>query len=173
MSNIYEVIDAIRLYRGYSMRELAYRADMPYTSLASLMKRRSNRISKDMLEALIKALEINWTDLVAFHPEFGEDTDEGRWFGATCSTDEVHQILENVIGSGFERFLAEAQNKDKQPGTWKNRRQPAVAIDPRVQFKQSMNLMFDRLNDEGLLEAMRRILDVANEPRYCFKKDEQ
>ena len=171
MSSIYEIIDAVRLYRGYSMRKLSLQTNIAYTSLVSLMKRRSNRISKDMLEKLIRALGIEWHTLEVFHPVFEEGDEDRRWFGTTCSLEETQRILKDVIGDDFERFLSDAQNKEQQPGTWKNRKPQTIPVDHREQFKQSMNLMFDRLNDDGLLEAMRRIVEITLDPRYSIAAD--
>lgn len=44
--------------------------------------------------------------------------------------------------------------------------------DDEALFRKSVNAILNRLNSDGLLEAMRRLLDLENDPAYRKEKTE-
>lgn len=174
MSNLFEIIDAIRLWKGYTLRDIAQRANMPYTTLASLMKRRSNRISISTLQLIASGLGMPWEDLLPFVPQIHYSAHEDAKIPTKCSVDDALSLLHDIIGYGCELYLEEAQ-ANVRPKSFSlpdlPEYHPASSSNHRDQFKQSMNYLFDKLNDEGLLEAMRRIVDLAQDSKYCISTE--
>ena len=174
VSTVFDIIEAITAYRGYSLRELAMRAEMPYTTLSSIMTRRSIWVSKRTLESVSKALEVDFHDLI---PRSSEElaTSEGTHitrYPSECSDEFMRATLSRIIGDNYIQYLS-----DSRPQTARNatphgyeRQQTNHAI-ARRSFTHSVYFVLNKLNDEGLMEAMRRVLDVASNPQYCISTD--
>ena len=171
MSNLFEIIDSIRLWKGYTLRDIALRANMPYTTLASLMKRRSNRISINSLQLIASGLGLPWEYLLPFVPQIHYSTLEDAKIPTKCSDEDALEVLRHIIGYDCERYLEEARANVKPKASPFPMEYPSAPGNHRTQFKQSMNYLFDRLNEEGLLEAMRRIVDLAQDSRYCVSTE--
>lgn len=174
MSNTFEIIDAIIAHRGCSLRELAHKAELPYTTLASIMSRRSNRISKSILEAVAKALEVDFYDLVPREADM-QTTGTGTniiKYPTECSDEFMKATLRRIIGEDYILYIPENnQQRARNATTYRYERMQTCPITARRQFKQSIDFVLGKLNDEGLMEAMRRVLDVASNPQYCISTD--
>ena len=95
MSNVYEVIDELRERKHLSIRKLAILAQMPPTTLVSIMYRQPVALSKARLSMIAKALGVEWTDLVN-----EAASQAGTYKISTALTDEEKEhILEKVISS--------------------------------------------------------------------------
>ena len=173
MSDVYEVIEAVRMWRGYSMLEVSQKADVKYTTIASLMKRRSSHMSKEILMRLASALGVDWYKMLncesAEEPTdifTGRYSDEPRILTELSEMD-VKQALREIIGDEYEKFLTRSREKVKIPNAPVIKPASCRQNSSRDQFKQSIDFVLDKLNDDGLMEAMRRMLDIAKDPMYC------
>lgn len=171
MSNVFEIIDSIRLWKGYSLREVSQRAEMAYTSFFSLMKRRSINISQESLGRIAKALDLYYLDLLpegAMMQAYG--TVDVR-IPTGCTDEEAENILRKIIGEDYLKYLNEARinstSADAKPGI--NR--PITPQSHREQFKQSMAYLFEKLNEDGLLEVMRYTIELTQDSKYRISTD--
>ena len=187
MNDVYDVIDTLRQKKHLSMRKLATLADIPYTTFTSFMTRRPATIAKSYLEAIAKVLSIEWTDLVS-DAEAERASEEGRTkISTVLTTDEKEYILHNLFNDN-PRLTGEAML-----------RRPVRAYDEAVQrltanrphlsqmngfeaideenvitlYKQTIITMLDRLNIDGLLEAVHLVVALAREPDLCIKNTKE
>lgn len=174
MKTIFEIIDAVRGYRGYSLKELAAKGNIPYTTLASIMSRRSMNISKDTVETIANALDVEFHDIIS--PEAHRQTLIGS-NGAKCITDCTDEFLKStlrkIIGDDYIQYLPENNLRREKAIHEAQIANAYAAKDERNQFKKSIGFVLDKLNDEGLMEAMRRVLDIANDPKYYVSTDSE
>lgn len=70
------------------------------------------------------------------------------------------------IAQSIATNAAIRENSEKIPNA------PSTSVSPSTEgFRNSLFFVLGKLNDDGLMEAMRRILDVANDPKYCKNKE--
>ena len=168
MSNVYEVIDALRRSKGYSFRELAGRTGISHTTLASILTRRVPKISASTLEAIAKAFEIGVNDLLPNRTPIQGAGKHVLRYWAELTEEEAEQVLTNLIGENYEQFLSDEKINVVNDRPYTNRAEPATRATMSRHFRQTINFVLNKLNDDGLMEAMRRVLDVAQDPQYCI-----
>lgn len=171
MSNVFEIIDAIIAHKGCSLRELAIKADITYTTLASIMTRRSSRISKKIVTAIAEALEVDFYDLIPRESDLQAtktDSDIVR-YPTDCSEEFMKATLQRIIGADAILYIPENNlRRARNIAMQKTEHMPVCPNNARHQFKQSIDFVLNKLNDEGLMEAMRRVLDIAQDPKFCI-----
>lgn len=158
MNDVYDIIDALRKQRHLSGRMLARLAGMPATTYTTIMTRRPAAIQKKHLVALANALEVEWYDLLNVSEDAYPD---GGKIPSKLSAAEAERILLRFAKS-HDMGLLPPPRLD-QPG---EDMEPAC----NVQYRKSILLMLDRLNTEGLLEAMHQVLTLTRKPE--FRKEE-
>ena len=170
MSNIFEIIEAIMVHKGYSLRDMADKMDMPYTTVASIMTRRSSKISRHSVEAFAKALEVDFYDLMPREADKQAITTlNGIRYPSDCSEEFMRSTLLHIIGDDYIQYIPENnQQRIKKVALRKADLKGASSSDERILFKQSIDFVLNKLNDDGLMEAMRRVLEVAQDSRYCL-----
>ena len=52
MNSVYDVIEVLSAWRGFTMKEVALRAGLSYTTFASMMSRRPVKIAKRTLQSI-------------------------------------------------------------------------------------------------------------------------
>ena len=169
MTTVYEIIDRLREARGLSTRKLAQLAKLPPTTVESMMTRQPKWIGVARLEAIAAVFQLEWTDLFEPHRE-------NAVIGTTIlkvSSQIPEGHLEDILHHAMEKmphgfsFSFSFNGKDSQS--------PNLAYHERNEeplFLQSATAVLKRLNTEGLMEAMRRLLDISSDPRYCKKDGE-
>ena len=175
MYKIYDLIESLRKWKGYSLREVAQKAAITYTTLASIMSRRSPTISKRTLTQIATVFEVEWYVLLNCKNESepvliktGRFSDEPR-IETYLSEMDAKQILHRIIGDEYMQYLTVLDELKKS--TFQSKATGyEVQCDQtlRLQFKQSIDFVLNKLNDEGLMEAMRRVLDIAQDPKFCI-----
>jgi len=160
---VFDIIQKLLDEKGLSVRRLAQLAKMAPTTLGSIMTRKPKWVSTARLEAIARVFQLHWTDL--FEPG-REEYVTGEKLPKVSSyikkEDEV-DILARALeksGEGFAfafDFRVEPQQKQN---------------DDEALFRKSVNAILNRLNSDGLLEAMRRLLDLENNPAYRKEKTE-
>ena len=183
MNDVYDVIDTLRQKKHLSMRKLAILAGIPYTTFASFMSRRPATIAKSYLEAIAEVLNVEWTDLVS-EAEAEHAAEEGRTKVSTVlTTDEKEYILHNLFNDN-PRLTGEAMLR-RPRRAYDDAVQRLTANGPRFSqmegfeagdeentitlYKQTVITVLDRLNIDGLLEAMHLVVALARNPDLCIK----
>lgn len=202
MNSVYDVIDVLRTWRGFTMRELATRSGISYTTLISIMKRRPEKMAKNTLARIAGVFRAEWYELLGIGPSAADTPYHGRNSNGEridVMMDEyrVEAVLREILGERYEAAIEklEKQQKELQDSQKKRleQREQGWVISPypylknhdtfekneklrrkklRGQLGVCVDLAFDNLNDAGVIEAMRYILELAQNPKYK-KTDEQ
>lgn len=177
MNDVYEVIDTLRKHKNMTGKKLAELAGMPVTTLATIMGRKPVAIPKKHLVALANALGVQWYELLNVSECAYPD---GAKIPSKLSPHDVEEIMHNLIGydehcdvrynvigrgtSGPERQRIMCEYGMTMPGT-DHDEEYVPACD--VQYRHSIIFMLNRLNTEGLLEAMHQVAAIARDPNLC------
>lgn len=158
MATVFDVIEILMGEKKLSVRRLAQMAKLPPTTLESALTRRSRWISVHKLKAIAAVFNLEWTDL--FEPDREESITDPRnpKVSSLIRDEDMDAILSAALeksGEGFSFF----NPKREQPV-------PAQQTD-EMAFLQTTTAILNRLNNDGLMEAMRRLLDIAADPRFC------
>ena len=170
MSNVYEVIKGIRDGKKLSNRRLARLAALPVTTLESAFYRQPAKVSVVMLQQIARVFGMQWYELLRVRYDH-DLIDLGNHMSRVPSfieDNEAHAIiqlvLEQPINTVYEQALfnlPERQRLHEHPSS------------PEDQlFRRSIDALLAKLNNEGLMEAMRRVLDITLNPDYCLKGEE-
>ena len=186
MNDVFDVIDTVRQKRHLSMRKLATLAHIPYTTFISFMTRRPATLSKTYLEAIAKVLDVEWTDLVS-DAEAERVCEENREKISTVLTAEEKEFILHNLFNDNPILLGEAMLR-KRVRAYDDAVERLTAHGPRLSktqgadaleepadelFKQVIITMLDRLNTDGLLEAMHLIVALARKPDLCINNTKE
>lgn len=155
---VYDVIAKLREKTDMSIRRLAMLASISPTTLTSMLQRRPERISIRTLDAIARVFMLEWKDLFNYEEDQVPEIDRTGKVAAVMEEHDFLRVISRLVGEittpmdVMEQALA-------QPLGYR----PGNAAD---EFKRSIHFVLDQLNDAGLMEAMRRILDVASEATY-------
>lgn len=173
MDSVYDVIEALRRYNGYSLRDLAAKAGVSHTTISSLYSRHSTRMSIPLLAKIAQVFGVSWYELLGREAmSFGDNTPAENEKPvpkvSTALTPEIiRKILERLIGEGYERYLYGDTIRRNESVLYDG----GVSHTNSMYMKRSIDIFLNKLNDEGLMEAMRHILDLAQDPRYCISSE--
>ena len=164
MVTVFDIIQKLLDEKGLSVRRLAQLAKMAPTTLESIMTRKPKWVSVARLESIARVFQLHWTDL--FEPgreEYVTDTNPPK-VSSYIKAEQAEEIVERALeksGQGFAfafDFRVEQQSKEK---------------DDEVLFRKSVNAILNRLNSDGLLEAMRHLLTIEENPVYRKENKEK
>lgn len=183
MNDVYEVIDALRKHRNLTGKKLAEMAGMPTTTLATIMGRKPAAIPKKYIVALAEALDVQWYEMLNVSENEYPDAVK---IPSKLSPLDVAEILQNLIGydensevryhvtgrgvGPIERQRIMTEYGMTMPGT-DHGEDDAPACD--AQYKRSIIFMLDRLNTDGLLEAMHQVLTLTRQAEFCKQTSNQ
>lgn len=178
MNTVYDIIQALCNWRGYTMKELARLADIPYTTFATMMKKRPAKISVNSLMRIAGVFEQSWNTLLGCE-EYLIPTLIGAQniYSARVSSyvEEVIslKVIKKITGKNLEDLKARhIDTKISVPAKHEN----FSRIRPRdihSQFKLCIDIVSDKLNDDGIIEAMRYILELTQNPKYNVSTDSE
>ena len=158
MNDLYDIITALRQRNHLSVRMLAMRADIPPTTLASMMTRRPSTMDKSFLIQIAKALGVKWVMLLNKPDSYADECELEDRISVEMTQEDIEAVQRNLIEpfTTVARFgVREQRFSDYIADTCRRRRSE------ESDFKQSFAFVLDKLNDDGLLEAMRRVLEIA------------
>lgn len=173
MKDFYDLIEGLRKEARISSKELAIRANTPVTTLASIMSRRPETLDRRTLDRIARVFGSKWDEILDLSEE---QADRYAYYAkmripVTMSQESVERVYAKLVKKlDFSGTVRPIGRYHPNPNTTQ-----ASKIDVHTDwdsFKSSITLVLDKLNDDGLMEAMRRILDVANDPKYCKPKKE-
>ena len=192
IETVFDVIDRLRTMRYLSQRKLATLANMHPTTFASMVSRCPKFISKDTLTAIAKVFNLEWYDLIGLEKDsIPEDLLDTR-IPTALTSNQVATVMrrfgEKQPGFSFEMYFAENGDGVMMTHTREVFKagecndainapaNPVLPIEAPArekadtelseQFKQSFMFVLDKLNSDGLLEAMRSVLAIAQDSKY-------
>ena len=174
MANVYDVIDALREHCLLSQRKLAELAGILPNTMTTLMIRRPSRIPKKYLEALAPVFGLKWYELLNMTEADAERFENVNKLPSGLTEEDMAAIL-TKNGNRFHFFF-----KRNADGSMDSVIRPSAQTDASnlpalpqheseddMQYKKSILLMLNRLNTEGLLEAMHQVAAIARDPNLC------
>lgn len=168
INDLYDIIDALRKKSYMSSRSLAIAAEIPPTTLASIMSRRPATMDKEILERIAAVFHVAWYQLLNKSESFAAAYENELRVPTAMSKEDVDQVYEQIV----QPIIGAATFR----GTGRLQADATKAWCPRTAryhgFQESIQFVLGKLNDDGLMEAMRRVLDVANDPKYCKTKED-
>ena len=174
MENVYEIITRLREERKLSTRTLATIAHIPPTTLESAILRHPDTVSVRMLTKIGHAFGVEWHELLSTTADPGLITLGAKVPRVPSAVDpeEAEKIVEHILSIPMPPPVEDTVVvSDGQKATPSYRYGRTVSVEEH--FCQSILVVLRKLNSDGLMEAMRRILDVASNPAYCNGKEEQ
>lgn len=179
MKYVFDVIDALRERRGYTMKELAERSGVPYTTLAAMMAKKPSKISQNTLKNLAGVFEVNWYVLLGKQRGYLGDNEttsrniNGIRLNAELDDEDYIAILRNVLGDEYVNEDDELILEATIP-VIRYRKVDVISTSAlKKHFRSSINAVLDRLSDEGVMEVMRHVLDIAMDPKYYVSTDSE
>lgn len=176
MNSVYDVIEVLSVWRGLTMKEVALRAGLSYTTFASMMSRRPAKIAKRTLQSIGTVFGTEWYTLLGSDselvPEFPPTTRygmrniNGERVCAMMDEKAVHAALKQIIGDNYTRVLYKAAAGKRALAERVETSTHSRIKDRRGQFDACVDLVFNHLNDNGVIEAMRYLLELAQNPKY-------
>lgn len=148
--------------RGISLRELSKRADIPYTTLYSMVRSGAVRASHDKLAAIANALEISVNELIPdasirvnSAPEMVE-LQQKVAAGQATEQEQQAWLQANLQGlkrmqHSIEFMLSELEQYDETK---------------EIARQSRLMKIFDQLNDDGQEEALDFLEVIAGNPKY-------
>lgn len=171
--SVYDLIEVLRLRNGMSGRKLAKLAEVSSATLASLITRQPSTIGIDTLDKIAQVFGVKWYELLNRPSSIVEDCILDSRVSVVMTKEDIMAVGERLMsGFDFMPSIDKIHNLEKRErkvlGIEKEAViSPEVATPGKDEFRSVIFFVLDRLNHDGLLEAMRRILDVANDPKYC------
>lgn len=176
MNSVYDVIEVLSAWRGFTMKEVALRAGLSYTTFASMMSRRPVKIAKRTLQSIGTVFGTEWYTLLGSDselvPEFPPTTRygmrniNGERVCAMMDEKAVHAALKRIIGDNYTRVLYKVAAGKRALAERVETSTHSRIKDRRGQFDACVDLVFNHLNDNGVIEAMRYLLELAQNPKY-------
>lgn len=171
INDLYDIIDAMRKKYHMSSRTLATQAKIPATTLASMMSRRPATIDKEALVRIASVFNVAWYRLFNMTEDAAAKYEDELRISTVMTKEDVEHVYNHLV-----RPL-DCSARYRAIGLYSSENHSA--LNARYQrnerehgFRSSILFVLDKLNDDGLMEAMRRVLDVANDPKYCKPKKE-
>ena len=196
IETVFDVIDKLRTMRYLSQRKLASLANIHPTTFASMVSRCPKFIKRDTLAAIAKVFDLEWYDLIGLEKDsIPEDLLDAR-IPTALTRNQVATVMRRIgekqPGFSFEMYFAENGEGVMVTHTHKIFKaddgndeinasvKPVLPIEAPSketaetelsdQFKQSFMFVLDKLNSDGLLEAMRSVLAIAQDSKYSKTK---
>lgn len=185
--NVYELIEVLRFKNDLSSRQMAIQAGVSPATLASIMTRRPPRIAIETLDKIASVYGIRWYELLNKDSSYADRFLMAGRTPVTMTADDVNAVGNRILGitditmyvdKAHERYLQRVEDA-KTIVKYASAQQDNSEMPGRIvpvpggtdEFRNSLFFVLNKLNDDGLMEAMRRILDVANDPKYCKNKE--
>lgn len=141
-------IEMLCMDKGLSIRQLALKSGVPYSTLYSAIKRDSNGIDTDTLKKIAAALGVSWYELFSDIPEEQADIINAQ----------MNEVIESLNGQ-VKLMSPPPRNPQKAVALLK-------VIEQTFNPKEEILSCYDQLNDEGQKVAAERVRELTEIPRY-------
>ena len=162
---VYDVISAVRQLKGLSIRKLAMLANISPTTLTSMLDRKPEKVAFRTLDAIAQVFDLGWVDLFNYENDRVPEVDSTGKVSMELAAGDFERIMSRLAAIKVitppNRLVSHHLNT--------RRPDPQFISGSAAEFRRSINFVLERLNDDGLMEAMRRILELEKDERYCIK----
>jgi transcriptional regulator with XRE-family HTH domain len=155
--DIYDIIDVIRVKNHLSVRRLALLAGISPTTLASVLTRKPKSIDKDMLIGISNVFNITWYELINKTECFADQYALNKRINISLSEPDIDTIK--------QKFIQLPDNVGYQ----NEKRVIPKVYNHKTTSTDSVLLVMRTLNEDGILEVMKKIVEVASNPKYQQK----
>lgn len=154
MTTVFDIINELRGAKHLSVRGLGQEAGIPPTTFESMMARRPRSIDIERLSKIANVFGLTWQDLFEYGREVhGAGSDKPK-VDTYIKEDEIPYILERAF---------EKAGVDGTGSMYLNMRPTMSAPD---RFRDVLHALIERLNDEGVMEAMFKLSEIERNPAY-------
>lgn len=154
MTTVYDIIEELRKAKNLSIRKLADAAGMAPSTLESILTKRAQGISVLRLRQIASAFDLEWTDLF----ETGREDQVGKGEKAKVNSYIKEEEQPYILQRAFQKASM------NPPVHMFEEQEPELSMEEH--YRQVVRSMIDRLNAEGLQEAMYVLMPVTREPAY-------
>lgn len=166
---VYDIIEVLRLKNNMSSRRLAIEANVSVATLASLINRQPPTIAIETLDKISNVFGVKWYELLNKPASYENEFVLEKRVSVYMTQDDILAVGERLTGD--YSFMAHVEKlhrlEEREQRATRIHKKEAPSPTGKDEFKNSLFFVLNKLNEEGLMEAMRRILDVANDPKYC------
>ena len=167
INDVYDVIDAVRKKRNMSIRQLALCAGIPPTTLVSNLSRKPKSIDKDLLMCISEVLDVPWYDFLNKTESFVVQYDFKKRIPILLSAEDI-----SVIKDKIAQLPDSAKCNHQIQMSLSNQNVQPKGRSMKFTYNDSILFILSKLNEDGIIEAMRKLLDVAADPKYRKKEDD-
>ena len=176
-----EIINNVAKYRGLNLHQIANLADVPYNTLYAIVKRNSTRVEGETLQKIADALDVSVDYLIGqYHLkgilDYRVAEIRDRIFEGISSSELTNEEFCIKLGYPIDEWFKwkEASSisyldKTSQIAKLLNIPEEELSYElPSVSDARKKLLLraFDRLNDDGQDEAVKRVSELAELHRY-------
>lgn len=156
--DIYDKIDSILSEKNMSRRQLAILAGISENTISAAFRRRSKKFSTENVFKIAKALNIPWQKLVA-GTEIEKIAATAMDSAMVCYSAGNRTFLNGVdVTEEYKERLGQLRS-----------RQNAFNLPPDT--VRELSEYFEMLNDEGQTEAVKRVEELTQIPKYQKRQD--
>lgn len=143
----YDLIDKLLAEKHMSRRKLAELAGISVNTLSAAFRRKTKNISIDSVMRIADVLQVNWWELMGYE-DYG-----GGVYGVEASPDQdIYKKVKGALNRNLHDRINDSFGLQVIEGT----------LPDYLQIRELM----DNLNPEGREEAVKRISELTELPRY-------
>ena len=163
MTTVFDLINELREANHMTIRGLGEAAGIKPATFESMMTRRPRSIDLDRLERIAALFGLAWQDLF-------EDGREVHGLGTAkpkVDTYIKHYEMPAIREKVFRKAMIDAPLPlyVPEPPVPESAPKQSVKLED-TDFRQVIYALIERLNDEGIMEAMRRVIEIERDPKY-------
>lgn len=152
MTTVFDIINELREAKHISIRNLGEAAGIKPTTFESMMARRPRSIDIKRLDHIARIFNLEWRDLFEYGREVhGADSEKPK-VDTYIKDEEKPYILERA----FEKAGLEMPTS-AHFSMWST-------TNDADRFRDILHALVDRLNDEGVMEAILRLSEIERDP---------
>ena len=163
MTTVFDIINELREAKHMTIRGLGEAIGMKPATFESMMTRRPRSIDLERLKCIAALFNLEWQDLFEEGREVhGEGTNKPK-VDTYIKHYEMPAIRERVFRKA-EIDVPLPEYVLEQPVPTSALQKPAKL--EADDFRQVVYALLERLNSEGVMEAMRRVIEIERDPKY-------
>ena len=162
MNTVYDLIEELRDKSHLSTRRLATLAGIGSSTLASMLTRRPEKITVKYLKAIAKVFRLKWNYMLKMSDEEAATYDDASKVAVELEPGVGENVLESWMREMENEVLVDFDEVIDPPKS----SAPYRKQKSENHFRESIILMLERLNDDGLMEVMRVTLEITKEPAF-------
>lgn len=145
-----ENIGRLAREKGINLHKLSDKANIPYTTLYSIVKRKSDKIDMETLKKIALALDLHPVEIM------GDSSASMVLYGMELLERSAPEAFNAAFGNGGAANVPE----------WEEVPVEQVCADQQAHLDSRMKKAFSALNETGQTVACERVEELAEMPKY-------